>query len=231
MAKDLLFEIGTEEIPARFMPGALTQFADLARKALADRRIAYGTLKTLGTPRRLALIITDVAEEQADQTTKKKGPSLKLAYDAAGKPSKAVEGFARGAGVAVADLINEDGYVYAVIHDAGKPVVGLLPELMLGLAESLTFPKNMRWGDRDLKFVRPVHWLVALFGEEIVPVDMAGIQSGRISRGHRVLGASAVVIPTAADYIAQMRNNFVIVDQEERRALIRSQVEELAPSP
>jgi len=228
MAKDLLFEIGTEEIPARFMPGALTQFADLARKALADRRIAYGTLKTLGTPRRLALIITDVAEEQADQTTKKKGPSLKLAYDAAGKPSKAVEGFARGAGVAVADLINEDGYVYAVIHDAGKPVVGLLPELMLGLAESLTFPKNMRWGDRDLKFVRPVHWLVALFGEEIVPVDMAGIQSGRISRGHRVLGASAVVIPTAADYIAQMRNNFVIVDQEERRALIRSQVEELA---
>ena len=122
MAKDLLFEIGTEEIPARFMPGALTQFADLARKALADRRIAYGTLKTLGTPRRLALIITDVAEEQADQTTKKKGPSLKLAYDAAGKPSKAVEGFARGAGVAVADLIDEDGYVYAVIHDAGKPV-------------------------------------------------------------------------------------------------------------
>ena len=228
MAKDLLFEIGTEEIPARFMPGALAQFADLARKALADRRIAYGTLKTLGTPRRLALIITDVAEEQADQTTKKKGPSLKLAYDAAGNPSKAVEGFARGAGVAVADLINEDGYVYAVIHDAGKPVAGLLPELMLGLAESLTFPKNMRWGDRDLKFVRPIHWLVALFGEEIVPVEMAGIQSGRISRGHRVLGASAVVIPTAADYIAQMRNNFVIVDQEERRALIRSQVEELA---
>ena len=83
MAKDLLFEIGTEEIPARFMPGALTQFADLARKALADRRIAYGTLKTMGTPRRLALIVTDVAEEQADQTTKKKGPSLKLAYDAA----------------------------------------------------------------------------------------------------------------------------------------------------
>ena len=228
MAKDLLFEIGTEEIPARFMPGALTQFADLARKALADRRIAYGTLKTLGTPRRLALIITDVAEEQADQTTKKKGPSLKLAYDAAGKPSKAVEGFARGAGVAVADLINEDGYVYAVIHDAGKPVAGLLPDLLLGLAESLTFPKNMRWGDRDLKFVRPIHWLVALFGEDIVSLEMAGIQSDRISRGHRVLGASTVVISTAADYISQMRANFVIVDQEERRALIRSQVEALA---
>ncbi len=228
MAKDLLFEIGTEEIPARFMPGALTQFADLARKALVDRRIAYGTLKTLGTPRRLALIVTDVAEEQADQTTKKKGPSLKLAYDAAGKPSKAVEGFARGAGIPVADLIKEDGYVYAEIHDAGRPVAGLLPDLLLSLAESLNFPKNMRWGDRDLKFVRPIHWLVALFGADVVPMEMAGIQSGRISRGHRVLGAGAVAVSTAADYVSQMRANFVIVDQEERRALIRSQVEALA---
>ncbi len=117
MAKDLLFEIGTEEIPARFMPGALAQLADLARKSLADKRIDFASLKTVGTPRRLALIVHGLVEEQADQTLKKKGPSLKLAYDQAGKPSKAAEGFARGAGVAAGDLVSEDGYVYAVIHD------------------------------------------------------------------------------------------------------------------
>lgn len=228
MAKDLLFEIGTEEIPARFMPGALGQFTDLAKKALTDKRIDFASLKTVGTPRRLALIVHGVAEEQADQTIKKKGPSIKLAYDSAGKPSKAAEGFARGAGVAATDLISEDGYVYAVIHDTGKPVAGLLPELLQGLASALVFPKNMRWGDGDLKFVRPIHWLVALFGAEVVPVEFAGIVSGRVSRGHRVLGSASVSIPTAADYETLMRDNFVIVDPTERRAIIRRQVEELA---
>ena len=228
MAKDLLFEIGTEEIPARFMPGALAQLADLARKSLADKRIDFASLKTVGTPRRLALIVQGLVEEQADQTLKKKGPSLKLAYDQAGKPSKAAEGFARGAGVAAGDLVSEDGYVYAVIHDTGKPVAGLLPELLQGLAAALAFPKNMRWGDGDLKFVRPIHWLVALFGADVVPVEFAGIVSGRVSRGHRVLGSASVTIPTAAHYEALMRDNFVIVDQDERRAIIRKQVEDLA---
>lgn len=228
MAKDLLFEIGTEEIPARFMPGALGQFTDLAKKALTDKRIDFASLKTVGTPRRLALIVHGVAEEQANQTIKKKGPSIKLAYDSAGKPSKAAEGFARGAGVAATDLISEDGYVYAVIHDTGKPVAGLLPELLQGLASALAFPKNMRWGDGDLKFVRPIHWLVALFGAEVVPVEFAGIVSGRVSRGHRVLGSASVSIPTATDYETLMRDNFVIVDPTERRAIIRRQVEELA---
>jgi len=228
MAKELLFEIGTEEIPARFMPGMLIQFADIARKALADKRIVHGELKTVGTPRRITLIVKDVAEAQADQTTKKKGPSVKLAVDAEGKPTKAVEGFARGAGVTVADLVNEDGYFHAILHEVGKPVAGLLPELLLGLVETLNFPKNMRWGDLDMKFVRPIHWLVALFGADIISVKVAGIESGRISRGHRVLGSDAVEIVTASDYDSRMAANFVIVDPEERRSLIRSQVEALA---
>ncbi len=228
MAKDLLFEIGTEEIPARFMPGMLIQFTDIACKALADKRIAHGELKTVGTPRRLTLIVKAVAEAQADQTTKRKGPSLKLAFDAEGKPTKAVEGFAKGAGVSVTDLVNEDGYVHAVLHELGKPVVGLLPELLTGLVEALNFPKNMRWGNLDMKFVRPIHWLVALYGEDIVPVVVAGIASGRSSRGHRVLGSDTVNIATAADYHSQMTANFVVVYPEERRDLIRKQVEALA---
>ncbi|MBP2665947.1 MAG: Glycyl-tRNA synthetase beta subunit, partial [Firmicutes bacterium] len=217
MAKDLLFEIGAEEIPARFMPAALVQFAENASKALADKRIAHGELKTVGTPRRLTLMIKDLSETQADQTTKKKGPSVKMAFDAEGKPSKAVEGFARGAGVTVTDLMVEDGYVHAVLHEIGKPVVDLLPELLLGLIEGLNFPKNMRWGNLDMKFVRPIHWMVALYGLDVIPVKIAGIESGRISRGHRVLGSDAVELATASDYVSSMSANFVIVDPEERR--------------
>jgi glycyl-tRNA synthetase beta chain len=176
----------------------------------------------------MALILKGVAEGQSDQTTKKKGPSVKVAFGADGKPSKAVEGFARGAGLTVADLVTEDEYVYAVIHETGKPVLELLPELLLGLVESLNFPKNMRWGNLDMKFVRPIHWMVALFGTEIVPLTLAGIESGRISKGHRVLGSTAVEIGSASDYTARMKENFVIVDQDERRELIRRQIEALA---
>ena len=228
MAKDLLFEIGTEEIPARFMPGALAQLAENAAKSLNEARIAYSELKTYGTPRRLALLVTNVAEMQADQVTRKKGPSAKVAFDAAGQPSKALEGFARSAGVAVADLVNEEGYLYAVLQETGKPVAELLPALLLQLVETQNFPKNMRWGDLDFKFVRPIHWLVALYGPDIVPISVAGITAGNVSKGHRILGSDRIEIASAAEYQAKMAANYVIVDQDERRELIRRQVEAIA---
>ena len=228
MAKDLLFEIGTEEIPARFMPGALAQLAENAAKALNEARIAYAELKTYGTPRRLALIVTSVAQMQADQVTRKKGPSAKVAFDAAGQPSKALEGFARSSGVTVADLVNEEGYMYAVLQETGKPVAGLLPGLLLQLVETQNFPKNMRWGDLDFKFVRPIHWLVALYGQDIVPISVAGITASNVSKGHRILGSDRIEIANAAEYQAKMAANFVIVDQEQRRELIRCQVEAIA---
>lgn len=228
MAKDLLFEIGAEEIPARFMPGALAQLAENAAKALNEARIAYSELKTYGTPRRLALIITAVAEMQADQVTRKKGPSAKVAFDAVGQPSKALEGFARSSGVTVADLVNEEGYMYAVLQETGKPVADLLPGLLVQLVETQNFPKNMRWGDLDFKFVRPIHWLVALYGQEIVPISVAGITAGNVSKGHRILGSDRIKITNAAEYQAEMAANFVIVDQEQRRELIRRQVEAIA---
>ena len=228
MAKDLLFEIGTEEIPARFMPGVLARLDELAVKGLDERRIAHGKIQALGTPRRIVLMIAELAENQTEQTTRKKGPSLKVAYDVNGKPTKALEGFARSAGVAVTDLVSEDDYVYAVQHESGQPVATLLPELLTGLVDALNFPKNMRWGNLDMKFVRPIHWLVALFGREIIPVSIAGIDAGKISRGHRVLGAGAVEIGSASDYLIKMAENFVIVDPQKRREMIRSQVEALA---
>ncbi len=228
MAKDLLFEIGTEEIPARFMPGALAQLAENAAKSLNEARIAYSELKTYGTPRRLTLIVTAVAEMQADQVTHKKGPSAKVAFDAAGQPSKALEGFARSSGVTVADLVDQEGYMYAVLQETGKPVADLLPGILLQLVETQNFPKNMRWGDLDFKFVRPIHWLVALYGQEIVPISVAGITAGNISKGHRILGSDRIEIASAAEYQAKMAANFVIVDQEQRRELIRRQVEAIA---
>jgi len=220
MAKDLLFELGTEEIPARFMPDALFRLAVMADKIMTEKR--------LGTPRRIALLIDGVADSQKDQTTKKKGPSAQMAFDANGKPTKAVEGFARGAGMTVADLVVEDGYVYAIQQEHGKAVAGLLSAILLELVDSLNFPKNMRWGDQDLKFVRPIHWLVALYGSEILPVTIAGIEAGRISRGHRILGSAAVEIANPSEYQAKMTENYVIVDQAQRRDLIRKQVERLA---
>jgi len=228
MAKDLLFELGTEEIPARFMPDALFRLAVMADKIMTEKRIEHGAVRTLGTPRRIALLIDGVADSQKDQTTKKKGPSAQMAFDANGKPTKAVEGFARGAGMTVADLVVEDGYVYAIQQEHGKAVAGLLSAILLELVDSLNFPKNMRWGDQDLKFVRPIHWLVALYGSEILPVTIAGIEAGRISRGHRILGSAAVEIANPSEYQAKMTENYVIVDQAQRRDLIRKQVERLA---
>ena len=228
MAKDLLFELGTEEIPARFMPGALAQLAENAAKALAEARIGYAEIKTYGTPRRLALIVTSVAEMQADQVTRKKGPSTKVAFGPDGQPSKALEGFARSCGVAVADLVKEEEYLYAVLHETGKPVAGLLPGILEQLVETQNFPKNMRWGDLDFKFVRPIHWLVALYGREVVPLTIAGIAAGKTSKGHRILGSDHVEIIDAADYTKKMSANFVVVDQDERRRMIREQVEAIA---
>jgi glycyl-tRNA synthetase beta chain len=228
VAKDLLFEIGTEEIPARFMPEALGQLAGNALKALLEARIDHAGVQTFGTPRRLVLSVKAVAELQADQTTRKKGPSAKVAYDAAGNPSKALEGFARSSGVAVDQLINEEGYMYASLHEVGKPVRELLPNLLLQLVETQNFPKNMRWGDLDFRFVRPLHWLVALFGDEIIPVSIAGIDAGRVSKGHRILGSDSVEIANPAAYRGKMLENYVVVDPAERREMIRRQVEVLA---
>lgn len=145
MAKDLLLEIGTEEIPAKFMPGALAQLAETAGAKLAGRRIACGEIQTLGTPRRLTLVVREVAERQDDKFSENKGPAVKIAFDETGAPTKAAQGFARGQGIEAGQLVVKDGYVYAQIHEAGQPVADLLPELLAELVAGLNFPKSMRW--------------------------------------------------------------------------------------
>lgn len=254
----LLFEIGTEEIPAKFMPGILKQLKELAAAKMQELRIPFEDITVYGTPRRMAFIAGGVAETQADVVVEAKGPSVKIAY-VSGAPSKAAQGFARGQGVDVKDLVVRDNYVYAVKHLAGQPVVELLPGLLMDILTSLSFPKTMRWADYEFRFVRPIRWMVALFDDQIIPVEICGVKSGKFSMGHRFMQQSlkaaaesqgllsaalskvgnkvysalagvkgAVEIPSAGDYKKVMYDNFVMVDQDERRALILQQIKDLA---
>lgn len=254
----LLFEIGTEEIPAKFMPGILKQLKELAAAKMQELRIPFEDITVYGTPRRMAFIAGGVAETQADVVVEAKGPSVKIAYVSCA-PSKAAQGFARGQGVDVKDLVVRDNYVYAVKHLAGQPVVELLPGLLMDILTSLSFPKTMRWADYEFRFVRPIRWMVALFGDQIIPVEICGVKSGKFSMGHRFMQQSlkaaaesqgllsaalskvgnkvysalagvkgAVEIPSAGDYKKVMYDNFVMVDQDERRALILQQIKDLA---
>ncbi len=226
--KTLLLEIGTEEIPAHAMPGILNQLKTLAEKSLTEARIDFGAIKTLGTPRRFALLVSDVATNQANVETEKRGPSAKIAFDKEGKPSKAAIGFARGQKVQPEDLITRDGYIYAVIREQGKPSAEIFKTLLPKIICDLNFPNNMRWGDLDFKFIRPLRWIVALFDAEIIPFEVANVKSGRTSRGHRFLSAGDFEIATAGDYVKTCAANFVIVDQNERRDMIAAQINDVA---
>ena len=220
MSKDLLLEIGTEEIPAHYMPSILNQVKELAARKLGEANIAYDSIRSLGTPRRVALLVAGVAEKQADVSAKHKGPSVKIAYDSEGKPTKAAMGFARGQKIAVEDLVVEDGYVYANVTTLGKETAGLLPDILKSIILSLSFPKSMIWGDQNVHFVRPLRWFVALFGTDVVPFEIANVKSGRVSRGHRFLGTGDFEIPSMADYEKVTKEHFLIVDPEERKKMI-----------
>ena len=230
MAKDLLFEIGAEEIPAGFMPNILGQLKQLAETKLNDAHLPFESIETYGTPRRLALIVKGLADASAEISERHKGPSASIAYDADGNATKAAIGFARGKGLDVADLVVEDGYIYAETKTAGVPAKDIVSEMLPQLITGLNFPKSMHWGDLDAKFVRPVRWLVALLDEEVIPVEFATVQSGNVTRGHRFLGADEITIKNAASYVETLKENFVVVDQDARRELISKQLHDMAAS-
>lgn len=217
MSKDLLLEIGTEEIPAHAMPGMLKELGENAKKALKELRLAHGAVRTLGTPRRLALIVEGLAEKQEDVAEEKRGPSVQVAFDADGKPTKAAQGFARGQGVQAEALVTKDGYVYALVQETGerteKVLEKMLPELIVGLP----LPNSMRWGDLDFRFIRPLRWLVALYGEQVVPFELARVKSSNTSRGHRFLSTGDFTIQDAAHYEEACEKAFVIVDPARRK--------------
>ena len=228
MAKDLLFEIGAEEIPAGFLPNIIKQLGELATAALSERHIPHGSVKVYATPRRVALLINDVAERGEDVHETHKGPSVSIAYDADGNATKAAIGFARGKGLDVSELKVVDGYIFADTTTAGLDTKEVLSDVLPSLITGLSFPKSMHWGDLEERFVRPVRWLVALFGQDVVPVTFANVTSTNVSRGHRFLGESELTIGEPKDYVDTLNKNFIMIDQDVRRETIRKQLTELA---
>jgi glycyl-tRNA synthetase beta chain len=232
MTRDLVFEIGVEEIPSTALYAATSQLARLAEKALKEARLEYADMKTYGAPRRLVLHLEGLAERQDDLRMRAKGPALKAAFDPGGMPTGAAEGFARGKGVAVEDLVRGDEaggeYVYAVIERDGAPALDVLPELLASLAAGLDWPKSQRWGSGTARFIRPVRSLLALFGGEVVPVSFAGLTAGRLLWGHRFLADNPIEVPSADEYFDALERGKVLLDGEERARFIREGVEAAA---
>lgn len=220
-----LLEIGSEEIPARFIPDSAAELEARLVGALREAHLAVDGVRVLATPRRLALLIDRLALAQPDRELEIKGPPVTVAFDAAGRPTPAAEGFARKAGVALADCgrgSDERGeFLLARRAEPGRPAAEVLatevPKAVLGIP----FRKTMRWGDGDLEYPRPLQWIVALLGTEVVPLAVGDLQAGRVSRGHRTLaGDRPVPIAAPGGYAAALRAAGVIVDQAERRELI-----------
>jgi len=224
MAKELLLEIGTEEIPAAFLPRALGDMETLIRKTLAEERIPFGTVETMGTPRRLVVAVSAVAENQEDEIQEKLGPAKRVAFDDQGRPTKAALGFARGQGLDMSELetaVTEKGeYLVARKKISGKATRDLLADLLPRFITAIPFRKSMRWMNLEMRFARPIHWILALFGGEVVPFRMENIHSGNRSRGHRFMAPEPFEVSDLADYLVKTRERFVIAKPGERREIL-----------
>lgn len=227
---EFLLEIGMEEIPARFLLDLSQQLEKRVADFLAEERLAYESLSAYATPRRLAVLVHGLAERSQDVSTKAKGPSLKIAKDAEGNWTKAALGFIKGQGASQEDVIVEsikgEDYIFVNKHLPGQAADQVLSGLNR-VIEAMTFPVTMTWHDYEIPFIRPVHWIVALLDQELVPLEFVGVKSDRISRGHRFLGHD-VTLAKATDYVEALREQHVLVDFEERRTNIRQQLADLA---
>ncbi len=229
MAKDLLFEIGTEEMPANFMNKVRIDYKELAEDIFANNRLDFKECQVYSSPRRLTLYIKDLVEQQRDKKEVVRGPAEAIAFDEEGKPTKAALGFARGQGLEVNDLEIKDDYLYAEKTEKGKKSVEILNSLLPELLKKINFPKSMRWGNYDLRFIRPIRWLTALYGEDLIKFSAAGVETGKFSCGHRFLTEESIKIDRAEAYFSSLKEGYVIVDQERRKEMILNQIDELSP--
>ncbi|SHG91389.1 glycine--tRNA ligase subunit beta [Tepidibacter thalassicus] len=227
MNKDLLFEIGCEEIPARFMNSSLNQLKENAEKFLNENRLNFKSIKTYGTPRRLTLIVEGLNDKQYDLEEEIKGPAKKIAFDEENNPTKPLQGFMRSKGVNLDDLyfkvVGKEEYVFAKIKEKGKNTEDVLKDLLPNIIRSINFPKSMRWGGKNLRFARPIRWIVSVYNGETLEFDIEGIRASNITRGHRFLGSDNIVVNSVDEYLNKLRENYVILDQNERREIIKEQ--------
>ena len=225
MSKNYLVEIGVEELPARYIDNALEQFKNNTTKLFKEERINFEEIKAYSTPRRLTLLIYGLDEKQSDLNEKAKGPTKKIAFDDDENPTKALLGFMRGQGVDISSIYTEEfkgeDYVFANIAKEGKPLEEIISANMANMIKSITFPKSMKWGNKNIKFARPIRWIVSLLDTEVVEFELEGIPVSNITRGHRFLGSSNIEISNVDEYEELLRENYVIVDQEERLEIVK----------
>lgn len=229
MVRDLLLEIGTEEIPAAFIPRALEDLQRLVVEGLRGLRLGHGEVSVYGTPRRLAVLVRGVPVAQPDEIREEVGPPVKVAFDPEGKPTRAAENFAAKVGVAVDKLqrkVQPKGeYLAATVEEKGSPSLEILPGILLQAIQSIPWRKSMRWGDLDIAFARPIHWFCARFGTDVIPFRYGDVESGGASFGHRFLANHPIEIPEPSAYVEALRAAEVIVDPSERRKAVQAAAE------
>ncbi|MEQ7214494.1 glycine--tRNA ligase subunit beta [Enterococcus asini] len=230
MAKDLLLEIGLEEMPAHVVTPSMKQLETKITAFLDDNRLSFSSIKAYSTPRRLAVLVSEIVDKQEDIQEEVKGPAKKIALDQEGNWSKAAQGFVRGQGVTTEDItfkeLKGEEYVYVTKYIPGKPAEEVLTDLTQVIT-SLTFPVTMHWNQYDFEYIRPIHWIVALLDEEIIPLQILDVKSGRASRGHRFLG-NDLTFATAKEYEEKLAAEFVIADPMKRQEMITEQIAEIA---
>lgn len=232
MPKELLLEIGTEEIPARFIPGIREGMRVIITGLLKEHRIGHGDVMVMTTPRRLVVWIKELKEIQDEVVKEVLGPSKTISFDAKGEPTRAAIGFARSQGVSISEVttkVTEKGeYLLIIKKEQGKDTKGLLTSILPRFVLDIPFPKAMRWGDKRMRFVRPIRWIMALFGDEVVDFEVDGIKSSNLSRGHRFMNPGTFAVKEPRSYFIQAKNSFVVINNDERKAVIKGQLEELA---
>ena len=230
----LLYEIGVEEMPARFVESTLVQLKENLTKSLSEKRISFNEIDTYATPRRLVLVVKGLADKQTDLEEEVKGPSKKIAVAEDGSFTKAALGFMRGKGLEEKDIYFKDldgtEYIFATLREEGMDTSDVLMEVLPEIVKKVVFPKSMRWGGKNMRFVRPIRWLVALMNDDVVPVNLEGIIASNKTVGHRFLGAKEIEVNSIEDYFKKLEENYVILDQNERKKLILSQINNVAES-
>ncbi|MDJ0938183.1 MAG: glycine--tRNA ligase subunit beta [Woeseiaceae bacterium] len=233
MSADFLVEIGTEELPPKALRSLMEAFAESLGGAVADARLEHGDVRAIASPRRLSVIIESLADGQADRKVAQKGPPVSVAFDDDGNPKPAAEAFAKKCGVAVAELgrtkTDKGEWLTYELAEPGRTAAELLPELVERALSELPIPRRMRWGDGDIEFVRPVHWVVMLHGDQVMDAEIMGVRTGNVSRGHRFLSDGDVTIESPGQYLEALEEpGYVIADFERRRELVASGVAKAA---
>lgn len=227
----VILEIGTEEIPAQYMENTLKDLDRLVQKHLEDARINYKEIKVYGTPRRLILFIFHINEKQEDIFQKIKGPAHSIAYNKDSLPQKPALMFAQSQGVNVEDLIVEDTekgqYVFALKSKIGQPTIDILSRIFPKIIMSMQFPKSMRWEEKSLRFIRPIRWILALYGKEIIRFNLDGLKSENITYGHRLLAPKKIKISSTQEYFKKIEKNYVIIDPQIRENIIRTDIKRI----